>query len=119
MNRTARTAEEAADAAFAHLMALDPNAPRAKLRDLVRTPDAKLAARCAKFLSLSPEFKPQPVRLEDRPLPREPRFPAWTNARRQSPCLPFETGRTTLPGMEPFLKGAAGCQSFGADGLAR
>lgn len=77
----------------------DPQRP--KLRDRYRHLDASaLERRTRKFRTLSPEFAPQPVPLEDQPLPAVPRFPAWCRGTQQSPCRPFESGPNTLPGME-------------------
>ncbi len=85
-----------------HIATLDPFAPRQSLKDAVPYSAKKLDSLTRSWLSHSPEFKPQKVAAWDKPLNREPIFPAWTRSTTQPPCLPFETGRNTLPGMEEF-----------------
>lgn len=97
--------EKDAQEAFAALMALPVENPeRPKLRELIPFKPEKLAAKTRKFLSLSPEFqRPNPLPAWRRDPPKAPVYPTWTNGTRQSEPLPFESGRSTLPGMESFL----------------
>lgn len=80
---------------------------RKQTRDLVTCNDRMLAQRTRKFLSLSPEFHTQRAPQWWNSTNSAPEFPAWTGKAaqlRQLPCLPFESGSNTLPGMEHFLK---------------
>jgi hypothetical protein len=84
-------------------VALDiDDAARPKLRDVVPYSAKKLESLTAKYLSRSPEFtakrRPQWWNVTNR----EPKYPAWTNKKTQAPCLPFESGKNVLPGMEAF-----------------
>jgi hypothetical protein len=86
----------------AHLAGLpivDPE--RRQMRDMVPGSDAAVIKRAMKYGNASPEFKSPHVSPLCKPLPKHPIYPSWRFTR-QSPCLPFESGENTLPGMEAF-----------------
>ncbi len=76
---------------------------RMRLSDQVQGSPDKLAKRVRKFLTLNPEFADGAntrhwAAINDM----RQRFPVIARPTRQSPCLPFESGRNALPGMEAF-----------------
>jgi hypothetical protein len=76
------------------------NPERPRLRERVPFSQKKLDQMTRKFLTLAPEFKPNPIPIDQRPLPKDPIYPAWCRGTRQLPCRPFESGSNTLPGLD-------------------
>jgi len=73
-------------------------------RDLVPYSQKTLDRMTKSLLSASPEYAPRAHGVADfRYMDLRQRFPAnGVQRTRQSPCLPFESGPNTLPGMEVF-----------------
>jgi hypothetical protein len=90
---------------FAALMALPVvNPERQSLRDRVPYSAKKLETLTRSWLSASPEFTVKRKAQWWMDTPSKPIYPAWTAKKTQAPCLPFESGRNVLPGMEAFAE---------------
>lgn len=90
------------------LLALDPAAPRASLRDRVGLKPTTLASRAARFLSMYSDYSERNgfrQRYFRDKLPSNV-TPAWAHGTRQLQCKPFESGWNVLPGMERWARGA-------------
>ncbi len=86
-----------------HLLSVPIDNPeRNRLRDVIRFEGEKLASKAAKFLTLAEEYsRRRTFRREQEKPPYRPNVLCGT---RQLPALPFETGRSVLPGMEQWLE---------------
>jgi hypothetical protein len=106
--------ERAEREAFAALMALPVvNLERQSLRDAVPYSAKKLETMTKSWLSASPEFTVKRKAGWWNVTPKDPVYPAWTAKKTQAPCLPFESGRNVLPGMEAFAGLVSPCQPNG------
>ena len=100
MRRTSAT--ETNSDHFKRLMALPLDNPeRQNLRDAVPFAPKTLATRAKKFTTPAAFWVVPKHRWWDETNPK-PAYPAWVKGTRQSPCLPFESGLNTLPGMEAY-----------------
>ena len=98
MRRTSTT--ETTGDHFKRLMALPQvNPERQSLRDAVPFAPKTLAARAKKFTTPAAFLTAPKNPWITNP---KPAYPAWVKGTRQSPCLPFESGDNTLPGMEAY-----------------
>jgi hypothetical protein len=85
------------------LMTLPLWKARPTLRDRVPGSDKKIATRAKKFSSLSPEYADGAnTRFWAAVNDTSMRLPNLKT--RMSPCLPFESGRNCLPGMEALAE---------------